>query len=107
VLGALLVADALNNVYLEALARTGRDGAGLQKLASRMTRHMLVLGVLAFLCTIGGDTWIVRLLYSDRYDALIPLLPFFGLLMLIRYGGTSYGTLLTLADRQLIRALAV
>jgi O-antigen/teichoic acid export membrane protein len=49
----------------------------------------------------------VRLLYGDRYDALIPLLPFFGLLMLIRYAGTSYGTLLTLADRQLVRALAV
>ena len=107
VLGALLIADALNNVYLEALARTGRDGTGLQQLASRMTRHMLVLGVLAFLCTIGGSDWIVRLLYSNTYDALIPLLPFFGLLMLIRYGGTSYGTLLTLADRQLIRALAV
>lgn len=106
-LGALLVGDALNNVYLEALARAGRQGTELNRLSTRMTRHLLVLGVLAFLCTIGGSDWIVRLLYSHRYDNLIPLLPFFGLLMFIRYGGTSYGTLLTLADRQLVRALAM
>ena len=106
-LGALLVGDALNNVYLTALAGAGHRGTELNQLGTQMTRHLLTLGVLAFLCTVGGSDWIVRLLYSHRYDELIPLLPFFGLLMLIRYAGTSYGTLLTLADKQLVRALAV
>lgn len=106
-LAALLVADALNNVYLNALAALRHDGTALNRLGTRMTRHLLTLGVLAFLCTVGGGDWIVRLLYSHQYDALIPLLPLFGLLMLIRYGGTSYGVLLTLADKQAVRAAAV
>jgi len=50
---------------------------------------------------------VVRLLFGGRYDALAPLLPLFGLLAFIRYGGVSYGTLLTLADRQTVRVLAV
>jgi O-antigen/teichoic acid export membrane protein len=35
------------------------------------------------------------------------MLPLFGLLAFIRYGGVSYGTLLTLADRQAVRVIAV
>ncbi len=105
--GALLVADSLNNVYLEALARVHRHGAELERLGTRMTRHLLALGVLALLCTLGGSEWIVRILYGHRYDELIPILPLFGLLVLVRYGGTPYGTILTLADKQFVRAIAV
>jgi O-antigen/teichoic acid export membrane protein len=106
-LGALLVADALNNVYLAAFASIIQHPAEVARLGTRMTRHLLTLGVLAFLCTFGGSHWIVNLVFSDGYEQLVGLLPLFGLLMLVRYGGVSYGTLLTLADKQATRALAV
>jgi O-antigen/teichoic acid export membrane protein len=106
-LGALLVADALNNVYLAALAPATRYPAEVKQLGVRMTRHLLALGALVLLGTFAASHWIVGLLFSDGYDQLIELLPLFGLLAFIRYGGVSYGTLLTLADKQMTRVAAI
>lgn len=106
-IGGLLLADSLNNVYLAALARVLTHFVDMDRLGTRMTRHLLVIGLVAFLCTIGGSTWLVRLIFSRGYEELVPLLPLFGLLLFIRYGGVSYGTLLTLADKQLLRVAAV
>ena len=106
-LGSLLVADALNGVYLSAMARSSHDRFALTKLGERMTRQLLTVGLFGFGCILVAGPWAVRLLFGGRYDALAPLLPFFGLLAFIRYGGVSYGTLLTLADRQAVRVLAV
>jgi len=106
-LGALLVADALNSVYLSAMARASHDRVELSRLAQRMTRQLLTVGLLAFGCMVAAGPWVVRLLFGGRYDALAPLLPLFGLLAFIRYAGVSYGTLLTLADRQAVRVFAV
>ena len=72
-----------------------------------MTRQLLTVGLFAFGCILAAGPWAVRLLFGGRYDALASLLPLFGLLAFIRYGGVSYGTLLTLADRQIVRVLAV
>jgi O-antigen/teichoic acid export membrane protein len=106
-LGSLLVADALNGVYLSAMARTSQDRDALTRLGERMTRQLLTVGLFGFGCMLVAGPWVVRLLFGGRYDALAPLLPLFGLLAFIRYGGVSYGTLLTLADRQMVRVLAV
>jgi O-antigen/teichoic acid export membrane protein len=106
-LGSLLVADALNGVYLSAMARSSHDRGALTRLGERMTRQLLTVGLLGFGCMLALGPWAVRLLFGGRYDALVPLLPLFGLLAFIRYGGVSYGTLLTLADRQRVRVIAV
>ncbi|PYP76643.1 MAG: hypothetical protein DMD35_18110 [Gemmatimonadetes bacterium] len=106
-LGALLVGDALNGVYLSAMARSSHDRVELSRLGERMTRQLLTVGLFAFGCILAAGPWAVRLLFGGRYDALASLLPLFGLLAFIRYGGVSYGTLLTLADRQIVRVLAV
>lgn len=106
-LGALLVADALNNVYLAALAPLTRYFSHVRQLGARMTRHLLALGALVLLCTFAASHWIVTLLFSAGYDQLTELLPLFGLLAFIRYGGVSYGTLLTLADKQMTRVAAI
>jgi O-antigen/teichoic acid export membrane protein len=106
-LGALLVGDALNGVYLSTMARSSHDRVELARLGERMTRQLLTVGLLGFGCILAAGPWAVRLLFGERYDALSPLLPLFGLLAFIRYGGVSYGTLLTLADRQAVRVLAV
>jgi O-antigen/teichoic acid export membrane protein len=106
-LGSLLVADALNGVYLSAMARSSHDRLALTRLGERMTRQLLTVGMLGFGCILVAGPWAVRLLFGGRYDALTPLLPFFGLLAFIRCGGVSYGSLLTLADRQAVRVVAV
>ena len=106
-LGALLVGDALNSVYLSAMARASHDRQELSRLGQRMTRQLLTVGLFGFGCIIAAGPWVVRLLFGARYEALSPLLPLFGFLAFIRYGGVSYGTLLTLADRQAVRVFAV
>ena len=106
-LGTLLVGDALNGVYLSAMARSSHDRDALARLGGRMTRQLLTAGLLGFGCILVAGPWAVHLLFGDRYDALSSLLPLFGLLAFIRYGGISYGTLLTLADRQAVRVFAV
>jgi O-antigen/teichoic acid export membrane protein len=106
-LGAVLVGDALNGVYLSAMARMTHDRAELTRLGERMTRQLLTVGLLGFGCILATGPLVVRLLFGGKYDALAPLLPYFGLLTFIRYGGVSYGTLLTLSDRQAVRVAAV
>jgi O-antigen/teichoic acid export membrane protein len=105
--GALLVADALNGVYLARLARTGQMPLELDRLGTQMTRHLLALGTMAFACTVAGGELIVHYLFDDGYAPLLRILPAFGVLMFIRYGGVSYGTVLTLSERQGVRVAAV
>jgi O-antigen/teichoic acid export membrane protein len=105
--GALLVADALNGVYLARLARTGQVPVEFSRLGTQMTRHLLALGTIAFACTLAGSELIVHYLFDDGYAPLVRILPAFGVLMFIRYGGVSYGTVLTLSDRQGVRVAAV
>ena len=106
-LGAVLVGDALNGVYLSTMARASHDPAELARLGQRMTRQLITVGLLAFGGIIATGPLAVRLLFGGKYDALAALLPLFGLLTFIRYVGVSYGTLLTLSDRQAVRVAAV
>ena len=106
-LGVLLVADALNGVYLSRMARSSHDREELSRLGQTMTRQLLTVGLLCFGCILVAGPWAVRLLFGARYESLSSVLPLFGLLAFLRYGGVSYGTLLTLADRQSVRVVAV
>jgi len=63
-----------------------------------------VLG-LAALGILGG--WMTEVLYGSEYRIVSALLPFLGVVLLLRYLASSYGLLLTVADRQLVRTLIV
>jgi O-antigen/teichoic acid export membrane protein len=106
-LGALLVGDALHNVFFASLARVAHDTRALGRLATQMTRHFVALGVVAFGVLLGCGQMIISLLYSDKFAPLADLVPLFGLLVLVRYSGLAYGAVLTLAERQAVRMLAV
>jgi O-antigen/teichoic acid export membrane protein len=106
-LGAVLVGDALNGVYLSAMARASHDPGELARLGQRMTRQLFAVGVFGFGGILAAGPLVVKLLFGGKYDALASLLPYFGLLTFIRYAGVSYGTLLTLSDRQAVRVAAV
>ena len=104
--GALLLGDALHNVFFSSLARAAGNARELGRLATRMTRHLVVLGIISFAGLLGGNQAIVRLLYAEQFAPLAGLLPLFGLLVLVRYSGLAFGAVLTLADRQRVRMLA-
>ena len=104
--GALLVGDALHNVFFASLARVAADARELGRLATRMTRHFVALGVIGFGVLLGGGRTIVSLLFADQFAPLADLVPLFGLLVLVRYSGLAYGSVLTLAERQGVRMLA-
>ena len=104
--GALLVGDALHNVFFASLARVAHDARELGRLATQMTRHFVALGVVAFAVLLGFGRVIVSLLFADQFAPLADLVPLFGLLVLVRYSGLAYGAVLTLAERQGVRMLA-
>jgi O-antigen/teichoic acid export membrane protein len=105
-LGALLVGDALHNVFFASLARAAHDARELGRLARQMTRHLVTLGVVGFAILLGGGRLIVTLLFAEDFRPLADLVPLFGLLVLVRYSGLAYGAVLTLAERQSVRMLA-
>jgi O-antigen/teichoic acid export membrane protein len=104
--GALLVGDALHNVFFTSLARAAHDPRELGRLATQMTRHFEALGVIGFAILLGGGRMLVNLLFAEQFASLGDLVPLFGLLVLVRYSGLAYGAVLTLAERQGVRMLA-
>jgi O-antigen/teichoic acid export membrane protein len=104
--GALLVGDALHNVFFASLARVANDPRQLGRLATQMTRHFVALGVVGFGILLGGGRLLVNVLFADQFASLADLVPLFGLLVLVRYSGLAYGAVLTLAERQAVRMLA-
>jgi O-antigen/teichoic acid export membrane protein len=104
-LGALVVADALNYVYLTRLAAAYRAPAEFDRMATRMTRHLVALGVAVYAALLAGGGPAAALAFRG-YPGLDALLPLFGFLAFVRYAGVSYGTALTLGDRQGLRVVA-
>ena len=106
--GGLILTDVLSNVYLSRMAQESYDRSALINLSTRMTRQCLVVGVAGFIIMIGFSGPIVKLLYgANDFSKVIPLFPFFGVVLLLRYLGVSYGTLLTVDNRQAVRMVAV
>lgn len=104
---ALVVADSLNSVYTAEMARVSEQPDELRALGTRMTRHLLVLGLLGSTSLLLGGEALVEVLYGSAYSELGTLLPWLGIVLLLRYVGVSYGTLLTLAQKQWLRMAAV
>ncbi len=106
-MAALVLPDVLSNVYLPALASSASDPRTSVRLGTRLTRHLLMFGVLglAALGILGG--WMTGVLYGSEYQVVSALLPFLGVVLLLRFLASSYGLLLTVADRQLVRTLIV
>ena len=107
-IGGLILADVLANVYLSRMAKESADRDALINLATRMTRHFLIVGVFGFVCMIGFSELVVKLIYGGSgYSKVIPLIPLFGVVLLLRYMGSSYGIVLTVDNRQFVRMVAV
>lgn len=106
-MAALVVPDVLSNVYLPAIAAVDSKGTELVRLGTRLTRHLLMLGVVGLWTLTALAAWLTRVLYGPDYHGVSMLLPWFGLVLLLRYLGSSLGLLLTVDGRQVARTVIV
>jgi len=106
--GGLILTDVLSNVYLSKMAADSSDRNALVNLATSMTRHCLMIGVLGFVFLSGFSDLLVKFFYGNSgFAEVIQLFPLFGVVLLLRYWGASYGILLTVDDRQIVRMIGV
>jgi len=107
-MGALILPDVVCNVYLPAIANVvGHSADETARLGTRMTRQLLMFGVAGLITFWLGAQEIVGVLYGRDYEAVVTLLPAFGLVLLLRFVASSYGLLLTVGDRQVTRTIVV
>jgi len=104
-MGGLVLADVLGNVYLNQMSKESANRQAMINLAKRMTRHFLMVGILGFICMIGFSELVVKLIYGIGFSYVISLLPLFGIVLLLRYMATSYGFILTVDDKQGTRTI--
>ncbi len=105
--GANTFAQVLSNVYLPPMAKNAANGRELKILADRLFIQMLMLGVAALLIFGFGANSITHLLYGNRYNDLVPIMPWFGLLLLVRYIAASHGVTLSAVGLQSSRVIAI
>jgi len=101
---ALIVADVLSNVYLPALQGfASGDRAGDLSMAARMVRRLTVAVVLGRVILWGGGAQIANVVYGKGYATLAQILPWFGVILALRYIASGYGLMLTIVDEQASR----
>ena len=105
-LGGGQVANVLGNVFIPKLSGLQNDAPLFNAQAHKLQSAFLISGGLFGLTLATAATPIVHVLYGDAYTALIPMLPWFGLLFVIRFFAAAYGVLLTSAGKQTLRAKA-
>jgi len=106
-IGGLVLSGVLANVYLRQLAKESADRDTFINLATRMMRHFLIVGIFGFIFMIGFSELVVKLIYGGSgYSKLIPLIPLFGVVLLLRFMANSYGIVLTVDNRQFVRMVA-
>lgn len=106
VMAGLILADVLTNVYLPRLSMS-ESRAGLVEIGTRMTRHLVFIGAIGSTVMVIFAEWIVQLLYGKGYSLVAHFLPLLAVVFFLRYFAASHGCLLTVANRQVIRAIGV
>lgn len=105
--GANTFAQVLSNVYLPAMASKISDKTGLKLLANRLFLQMLLMGGGFMLIFVIGAQLITHTIYGERYEELIGLMPWFGVLLLVRYLAASHGVTLSAMGLQSTRVAAI
>jgi len=101
------IAPVLSNVYLPRISSDIKHGNDHSRTASLLYIQLVGFGLIVaigFLC-LGGE--IVDILYGSQFEALKPLLPWFGALLLLRLFASNFGILLTASGHQASRAWSV
>jgi O-antigen/teichoic acid export membrane protein len=105
--GANSFAQVLSNVYLTAMAGKLEDQSAMRVFGNRLFWQMLLIGTACFVVFYVGAGPITHLLYGVKYEALIGLMPWFGLVLLARYVAASHGVILSAIGMQTFRVTAI
>ena len=105
-LGGGQIANVLGNVFIPKLSGLQGDSVAFNAQAHKLQTAFLASGAMFGLTLAVAATPIVHLLYGQAYIALVPMLPWFGLLFFVRFFAAAYGVLLTSAGKQSLRAKA-
>lgn len=105
-LGGGQIANVLGNVFIPKLSGLQNDSVSFKAQAHKLQTAFLASGAVFGLTLAIAATPIVHLLYGQAYLALVPMLPWFGLLFFVRFFAAAYGVLLTSAGKQSLRAKA-
>jgi O-antigen/teichoic acid export membrane protein len=105
--GANTFAQVLSNVYVPVMAGKALDKPHLKMLSNRLFLQMLLLGTVSMLVFAWGAKPITHILYGTHYEELVALMPWFGVLLLLRYVAASHGVTLSAVGLQSTRVLAI
>jgi len=102
--GAAMLAPVIGNVAIPAMTRATKLGPAVWgEKASKTFLITSLIGLLLGLPFVFLASELVGVLYGESFKQLEALLPYFGLLIFLRYVAASSGILLTSIGRQLTR----
>lgn len=105
-LGGAQAASVLGNVAIPKLSSLKAKGLPTAHTVARVQLAFLIVGsVGGLLLALVPAAWVTYAL-GDAFQSLVNLLPWFGLLFLVRFSAASWGLLLTVEGRQDARAVA-
>jgi len=102
----VIIADVLNASFMPKLSEyIKKDQHFFEQLTKKLIFILFILGFLLANIVYWFGSNVILMLYGDNYSELYKLLPYFAVGLFIRYLSFAYGTLVTLADKQHIRAI--
>lgn len=108
VFAALILSETLMSVYLPVLSGAiVKDVDVFEKRAKQLIRVSIVISLPVGLVLILLPEEVTALILGDAYSRTAELLPYFGLILMLRFLTISYGTLLTAMGLQKKRAIAL
>lgn len=105
--GANTFAQVLNNVYVPSMAGKFDQRPELVRLTSSLYTKMTLIGIVGALAFIFGGDWFVHHIYGKNYVDLTPLMPNFGILLMLRYMAGIHGVSLSASGLQSVRVYSV
>jgi O-antigen/teichoic acid export membrane protein len=99
----LVLPEVWSNVYLPAIARTGGDSSRQSTLSLRLTRQLMVLGVVGLAVCVQLGDWINHAILGPGFEPVSALLPLFGVVLVLRFVASAYGTILSAIGQQSAR----
>ncbi|MFB5166678.1 oligosaccharide flippase family protein [Parageobacillus toebii] len=104
--GMLMFTGVFSNVYLPYISKIKNQKIIYWK-NRRITIYVSVLGLFLYLSVFLLSEKLVLCLFGKQYIEAVDLLKFASLIIFIRYVGLTYSVLLTVLDKQKLRAIAV
>jgi O-antigen/teichoic acid export membrane protein len=104
-LGGFQVAPILANVFLHHTSAIAYSPVLFQQANKQLHIAFLGTGIVFGLLLAGLADPLVLIIFGPSYMELIPLMPYFGLLLFLRFAAASWGVVLTAAGQQTFRTI--